>query len=73
MDKAFLEHSLHQARDHVTRGERSIARQKAVIRELGRDGHDTWRAEQILATFEITQKLHIEDRDRLVREIAGLR
>lgn len=67
----MLERHLEQANEHVTAGERDIARQKRIIAELERDGHDAARAHQILGTFETLQKMHIEDRDRVQRELAG--
>jgi len=52
---------------HVRRGEVHVARQRQRIATLDRDGHDSRRAQDLLALFEDTQALHVEHRDRLQR------
>jgi hypothetical protein len=73
MDRQLVERHLQLALNHVAQGEHNIARQKAIILELERDGHDTVRAHEILATFEAIQKMHVADRDRLQRELGHAR
>lgn len=73
VDKDVTERHLAQAERHVALGERHIATQRAIIAELVRDGHDTSRAEALLATFEQSQRLHVEDRDRLRKELDDTR
>jgi hypothetical protein len=68
MDRSTLLEHLAQARRHVAAGKRLIARQRELVAELERDGHDSSTAKQLLRIFEETQKLHVADRDRLERE-----
>jgi hypothetical protein len=72
MDRATILKHLAVGERHVAQGERHIARQKQIIAELDRDGHDTTRAIELLATFQATQALHIADRDRLRNELATI-
>jgi hypothetical protein len=67
---ALLEH-LAQAERHVAEGAAIIARQKSLILELEKDGHDTTSSRSLLRQFEEIQHLHIEDRDRLKTELAA--
>jgi hypothetical protein len=72
MDRATLETFLQQAEEHVALGEQHIARQREIVSELARDGHDTEMAETLLAQFENNQAMHTAHRDRLRRELAKL-
>jgi len=69
MDRALLTNRLYQAERHVANGERHIARQFDLIAELQRDGHDTTEAKALLKKFEELQVMHLNDRDRLLREL----
>ena len=71
----MIERHLAQAEVHVAQGERHIARQKEVLAELERDGHEeaAISARELLATFELTQESHVADRDRLRAELAAYR
>jgi hypothetical protein len=73
MDRAMIEEHLRQAEEHIALGEQHIARQREILAELQRDGHDTAQAEELLATFEETQRMHIADRDRIQDELQSLR
>ncbi|MHC4046747.1 hypothetical protein [Bradyrhizobium sp. 23AC] len=64
----LLEH-LAIAERHVAEGERLIAKQEALISELERHNHDVAGARAVLATMRETQSLHIDDRDRILREL----
>ena len=65
-DKRYMiERHLAEVERHVAQGERHLERQRALILELLRDGHDATQALKLLATLEQSQRLHIEDRDRL--------
>jgi hypothetical protein len=66
----MLEH-LAMAERHVAEGEIHLSQQKALIAELDRDGHDTPDAQAILATMLATQRLHMEDRDRILKELSS--
>jgi hypothetical protein len=46
-------------------------RQKALIAELDRDGHDIQDARAILATMLETQQLHMEGPGRILRELSS--
>jgi hypothetical protein len=60
------------ARRHVRAGEQNITRQRKVIAERERDGHDSLESKRLLARFEEIQELHIADRDRLEIELAEI-
>ena len=66
MDRETQLLHLLEAENHVACGARLVAEQEARVAQLDRDGRDTTRAEQLLATFRETQAQHIEHRD-LVR------
>jgi hypothetical protein len=69
MDRSLLEQMLAQSREHVARGEEHLARQRLLIDELERDGHDSSQAWHVLRTLEETQSMHVAHRDRLLRQI----
>ncbi len=70
-ERARLREDLALAERHVADGERVVARQRAIVAELERDGHDATAAQarQLLAQFEELLALHVGDRDRLRREL----
>ena len=72
MDRRHLEMLLNQAKRHVTAGENGLARQRAVVDELERDGHDSALARKLLVTFENLQAMHVEEAERLTAQLAGL-
>ena len=57
------------ARRHVVLAEEYVVRQREIVAELERDGHDVSRSQQLLAQFEEVYQLHVADRDRLEREL----
>ena len=63
----LFEIHLEQEQRHVTEGEQHIAKQKALIEELERDGHENMlpAAREILAHM---QKLQQQSREHLHRE-----
>ena len=65
MGRAMLQANLAQAECHVAEGERHIARQREIVAELERDGHDSTDAMLLLYQFADIQCLHVADRDRL--------
>ena len=69
MDRFFVVKLLQEAKARVAQGEEHIREQRELIAELERDGHDTFVARELLATFEQIQVLHIAGRDRLVKEL----
>lgn len=72
MDRKIVEDHLQQAREHVSSGRQHIKRQRVLVAELERDGHDTIAAELLLRTFQETLELHLNDVARLKRELAEL-
>ena len=54
---------LAQAESHVALGQRHIARQKEILSDLERDGHDNaaQTARELLATIELSQRAHVTD------------
>jgi Spy/CpxP family protein refolding chaperone len=58
------------AEQHVKEGEAIIERQRDLIARLTADGHDTAKANALLAQFIDTLRAQNEDRDRLQRELA---
>ena len=69
MDRAFFEHALLLALQHIEIGHRNVARQREIVAELGRDGHDTTLARDLLANFEELQLIHMADRDRVLQKL----
>jgi len=62
---------LAQAEKHIAEGEQHLARQRELIAELERDGHDTTTAIELLHTFEQSQAGHVADRDRIRAELSN--
>ena len=69
MDRVTLERHLALADAHVAEGHRLVENQRELIKRLDQDGHDTFTARTLLATFEEVQQMHIADRDRLSKEL----
>ena len=67
--RAMIRDYLALAEQHVAEGERNIAEQRETIAELERDGRDTTQARALLEQFEEVKVLHIEGRDRLLKDI----
>jgi hypothetical protein len=60
---------LNKAEEAVALGRVHIASQIRILDALRKDGHPTLVAEQLLATFQQSQLLHEEHRDRLRKEL----
>ena len=69
MDVAEIAQQLAQAEIHVAAGERLIAGQRDTIAEFEKAHADPAEAKAVLASLEETQRLHVENRDRLKREL----
>lgn len=52
------ETELEMVERHVRQGERHVARQREILAELGRDGHPTAFARDLLALYEWTLAQH---------------
>ncbi len=70
IDREMLRQHLGQSENSVTSGERLIARQRAIVTELQRDGHDTADAQMLLAAFEKSLRIQIAILDRLRAQLA---
>ncbi len=69
MDRAMLHEHLAIAERHIAQGLTLLAKQEALIADLERHHHDAKGANAVLATMRQTQSLHIDDRDRILREL----
>jgi len=63
-----MENALEMVERHIASGKRHLAQQVVRIAKLEALGLDTVGAETLLATFSQSQRLHIEHRDRILRE-----
>lgn len=69
MSRDQIAADLRQAESAVAHGERLIARQKKVIAKLQAESRPTADARELLKTFEVMQRLHVADRDRLIQDL----
>src|SRR5262245_39293769 len=57
---------LAQAKRHIERGDSVIASQRQLVAKLSGDGHDTMQAKRLLRSFEESQKIRLDDMDRML-------
>jgi hypothetical protein len=57
-----------EAEMHVSKADQLVERQRAMVEDLRRQRHDTAAAQRLLAQMELSQRLHIDDLDRLLQE-----
>ena len=69
MDREMLEQHLLHAEALVAQGDRRVTKQRRLVARLERDGQDTSEARTLLAELEESRKLHVADRDRLLRDL----
>jgi hypothetical protein len=72
MDRSIasdIRKELADAQKRAAEGRAHIAHQREVIEILGRDGHDTAQAKELLDTLLETQALHEESVERLMKEL----
>jgi hypothetical protein len=69
MDRNMMLDHLAQAQRHIAEAERHVARQREIVAHLERDGHDTSSSRKLLDQFEQLYALHVEDRDRIQKEV----
>ncbi len=69
MNRGMMMSHLALADRHATRGQVLIAEQRDRVDRLRRDGRDAGALEEFLGRLEDIQRLHIEHRDRLLREL----
>jgi hypothetical protein len=67
------EAQLSRADYHIQRAQENIERQKELVQELDKDGHDTSNALRLLATLKDTLVAMQEHRQLIIEEIARLR
>jgi hypothetical protein len=72
MDREMLKRHLAQGEENIATGDKNIARQRDVIAQLERDGHDTASARSFLREFEQLQAVLIAERERLLSELSEL-
>ena len=70
MDRARILRHLAEAEDHVAEGQTRLNRQREIVAELERDGHDSAMARELLRQFESVQAMHIAGLARVTRELA---
>jgi hypothetical protein len=70
VDREMIMEHLSTADRHVAEGEMHVERQRILVENLARDRHDTKQAEALLKQFEEVLALHMQDRDRLLKELA---
>jgi PAS domain S-box-containing protein len=71
-DRTAMLESFSMACRHVAMGERHIARQREILAELERGGHNSLDSKSLLACFEELQNMHIAHRDRLEKTLAEI-
>jgi len=72
MDPKLIMDHLAQAEVYVAQGANHMKRQRQLLEDLARDGHDTKGSSALLDLFKELQDLHVQDRDRLRAELASL-
>jgi hypothetical protein len=69
MDRKLEQRHLQEAERHVAQGLEHIDKERRIIAELDRDGHDTSTARELLKTLEQSQRMHEEHRDHIKAEL----
>ena len=69
VEEVWLSSDLERAQHHVAEGLEHIARQRRLISELERDGHDTRLARELLTSLEETQALYESTLARVTYEL----
>ena len=65
-EKEMVKALLAEAERSIATGSKIVERQRCIIKELERDGHDTSQARSVLHELLNTQSLHVLTRDRLL-------
>jgi hypothetical protein len=71
IDRKLWHEHLAQTERHVAEGKQQVARQREIVAELERDGHNAAAARDLLRLFEEMQAMHIADRDRILEDLGG--
>ena len=67
-EQRYLQRRLTDAEMHVSKADQLVERQRAMIEDLRRQRHDTTAAQRLLDQMERSQRLHLDDLDRLLQE-----
>ena len=67
-EQRHLQRRLTDAEMHVSKADQLVERQRAMIEDLRRQRHDTAAAQRLLDQMKLSQRLHLDDLDRLLRE-----
>jgi hypothetical protein len=70
-DQADLQAKLDRMQAEIELCIGHLAKQRALLAEMLAEGEDVSQFEELLATLEDTQLLHVQHRDRLRRELDG--
>lgn len=77
MKRAMLLDHLAYVERHISDGERHLLRQREIVDELERHGRGDSQtakmAREILATFEMSQTQHLNDRAHLLLELRQIK
>jgi hypothetical protein len=73
LDMTMTVRLLSEAELGIAERQRCIERQREVIAELERDGHDATQPKTLLKTFEVSQGLRVAERDRLSETLKNAR
>lgn len=71
MDQPTLWQHLDEADRQIAQGRAHIDKQRAIIADLERDGHDTTQASALLETLLESQRLHERRRATILRQLKG--
>ena len=63
------ERHLALAERHISEGEGTVVRQRQIVADLERDGHDSAMARALLQQFQQLLDLHVADRDRIRKQL----
>jgi hypothetical protein len=67
--RATIALHLCEAEAHVAEGMRHVEKQREIIADLERGGHNTLQAASLLCTLEAMLALYVAHRDRLRKEL----
>jgi hypothetical protein len=69
VDREAILRKLDETERHVALGKEHIARQREIIADLDREGHDTSAAKELLESYLVTQAAHEEKRRTIIKEL----
>ena len=69
LDRVLTSDHVQKARSHVVESEEHVRRQRRLVADLERDGHETALARELLTYFEEILLAHVAVHDRLIAEL----